>query len=94
MATKTTGAITRITGNATAGANQTIYLEVYSVPTSESGYGEGAIFLGAVTVRTDGSGKASFALDVARVPAGRFITATATGPDGSTSEFSKALRIG
>jgi hypothetical protein len=92
---KTVGNFTSIAGTVTAGANQTIYVELFSVPSTEAGgYGEGAVFLGAVRVKTNSAGKATFALNVAKVAAGRFITATATGPDGSTSEFSKALRVG
>jgi hypothetical protein len=54
-----------------------------------SSFGEGATFLGLLTVNTDGSGNASFnqALPTGST-AGQFITATATDPGGSTSEFS------
>jgi cytoskeletal protein CcmA (bactofilin family) len=57
-------------------------------------YGEGETFLGFTTVSTDGSGDASFSVNLsASVPAGAFITATATGPDpdNSTSEFSQCV---
>jgi parallel beta-helix repeat protein len=51
------------------------------------GYGEGQTFLGAITVFTDGSGDAVFALEVPVSP-GSIVTATATNLAGSTSEFS------
>ena len=54
-----------------------------------SSFGEGTTFLGSFTVDTDGSGNATFnqALPTGST-AGQFVTATATDPGGSTSEFS------
>jgi hypothetical protein len=54
-----------------------------------SSFGEGATFLGVLAVNTDGAGNANFnqALPTGST-AGEFITATATDPGGSTSEFS------
>jgi CSLREA domain-containing protein len=58
--------------------------------------GEGEIFLGAVSQSTDGSGHLDFMADfpTASVPAGSFLTATATGPNNETSEFSRAFLPG
>ncbi len=57
-----------------------------------SGFGEGETFLGSETVNTNSSGNAaintSFAINGA---SGQVITATATDPDGNTSEFSNAV---
>jgi hypothetical protein len=55
-----------------------------------SGFGEGAVFLGSKVVTTDAQGRAAFqATFPTAVPAGHFITATATNLDlGETSEFS------
>ena len=54
-----------------------------------SGHGEGELFLGTGLVTTDSAGDASFAAPVATaVGVGAFVTATATDPDGSTSELS------
>ena len=59
-----------------------------------SGYGEGETFLGSIDVTTDTSGIADFSAAFAqRVPLGHFITATATDPDGNTSEFSAAVEV-
>ena len=57
-----------------------------------SGYGEGETLIGVATVVTDGAGDASFTVyfEVA-VPAGAWITATATDPDNNTSEFSECV---
>jgi hypothetical protein len=54
-----------------------------------SGCGEGERFLGFTTAHTAGDGNASFALALdASVSNGESIAATATDPDGNTSEFS------
>ena len=54
-----------------------------------SGCGEGERFLGFTTAQTSGDGDASFALVLdASVSNGESIAATATDPDGNTSEFS------
>ena len=55
----------------------------------DSGYGEGAIYLGSTSVQTDGAGNASFdvTLQVFSYP-GAAMTATATSATGDTSEFS------
>jgi CSLREA domain-containing protein len=60
-----------------------------------SGHGEGesrvvAFGLNPITVTTDGGGNITFGLSTsATVPVGRFVTATATDPNGNTSEFSQ-----
>jgi parallel beta-helix repeat protein len=55
-----------------------------------SGQGEGERPLGTVTRSTDGNGDDVFLFIIlpASVPAGEFITATATDDNGNTSEFS------
>jgi hypothetical protein len=53
---------------------------------------EGQSFLGQSLVATDASGNASFGPLSFSLPAGQSaITATATDPDGNTSEFSECL---
>lgn len=70
-------------------------LEFFSVNTCDpSGYGEGETLLGSAAVTTDSSGNTSFAVSFAPVgPPRRFVTATATDPDGNTSEFSPCTAI-
>ena len=58
-----------------------------------TGFGEGQTHLGAVTVTTNENGDIGFieTLPVA-VGQNRFVTATATDPNGNTSEFSQCVR--
>jgi hypothetical protein len=59
-----------------------------------SGFGEGRTFIGSTTVVTDSACNASFTVSLpATGPSGRFFTATATNPNGSTSEFSQAIPV-
>jgi hypothetical protein len=58
-----------------------------------AGFGEGARFLTAITTRTDASGNATFRLMPAIACPGAFLTATATDPEGNTSEFSNCIRV-
>lgn len=79
-----------VTGTFNSTANTSFNLDFYSVPTPDSsGYGEGKVYLGTVSVTTNSSGNASFSLSGSSVAAGQYVTATATGPSG-TSEFSLA----
>jgi hypothetical protein len=57
-----------------------------------SGNGEGAQYLGSLDVTTDASGNGSFDGSLPALATGRSITATATDPDGNTSEFSGCVR--
>ncbi len=65
-------------------------LDFYSSPTADpSAHGEGKSYLGSGTATTDINGNVTFNLTVSGVAAGgQFVSATATHPDGSTSEFS------
>ena len=56
-----------------------------------SGFGEGATLLGTAPVTTSATGDVEFAILAFVVPADKFISATATAPDGSTSEFSPCV---
>jgi cysteine-rich repeat protein len=59
-----------------------------------TGYGEGEELVGAVEVTTDASGNATFdVMLMVDAESGPFLTATATGEDG-TSEFSRCLESG
>ncbi|HEX2268737.1 MAG TPA: Calx-beta domain-containing protein, partial [Pyrinomonadaceae bacterium] len=56
-----------------------------------SGNGEGAQFINSTSVTTNGNGDATInATFPVSLPAGRVITATASDPNGNTSEFSAA----
>jgi len=91
------GSSTRIEGRLNSTANTTFSLEFFVNPTcNPSDFGEGQSLLGTATVATDNSGDAVFTdADISfpvAVPLGQFVTATATGPDG-TSEFSKCVPV-
>jgi hypothetical protein len=57
-----------------------------------TGAGEGQLWLGATNVTTDAAGNAALDVTLAAPLRGRFITATATDPQGNTSEFSPCVR--
>jgi hypothetical protein len=71
-------------------------LDFYANPSPDpSGYGQGQTYLGSTTVMTDNTGNTpQFSVDF---PVGnlanQWLTATATGPDNSTSEFSADVPI-
>lgn len=82
-----------ISGTLNSAANTTFRVEFFRNSACDpSGYGEGEFYLGAASVTTNGSGDVTFttALNIA-LTAGQHITATATDPGGSTSEFSACL---
>jgi CSLREA domain-containing protein len=59
-----------------------------------SGFGEGQTFIGSSTVTTASNCKAGFSVSFPiAVPAGSFITATASDPPGNTSEFSQCVMV-
>ncbi|MBM3881141.1 MAG: DUF11 domain-containing protein [Verrucomicrobia bacterium] len=84
---------TRVSGTLESKPATTFRLEFFSNPLPDpSGHGEGAQFLGAADLTTDATGKAPFTLTVAAaVPIGRYIAATATDPEGNTSELSGTI---
>lgn len=78
-----------IKGSLNSTSNTTFTVQLFSNP---KGQDEGKKFLGTKTVTTDGSGKATFKKKK-NVGKRRNITATATDPDGNTSEFSVPKRV-
>ncbi len=82
-----------IQGTLNSKANTNYTLDFYANTTcGVSGFGEGETYLGSMNKTTDGSGNASFTFSVT-VPGGKKVTATATAPDGSTSEFSRCADL-
>lgn len=79
--------------------NTTFTIEFFSndvcgPPTTPVPSGQGKTFIGSITVTTNAVGVATFdAVLPVDVPSGKFITATATEADGSTSEFSNCAVI-
>src|SRR5262245_27348494 len=87
----TPGATTTIFGRFHSKPNTSYTLDFYaSAAADPSGFGEGQRYLGAATVTTDANGDVHYFTVVVSgaTAAGEVISATATDPDGNTSEFS------
>ena len=93
IATAVVSDSTRITGSLVSTPEATFRLDFFAGDTcNDAGQGEANLYLGTSTTTTDGDGQADFDVAFGPVPArGSIISATATGPDGSTSEFSSCL---
>ncbi len=93
-ATSGAGSVT-IVGSLNSLADIDFRLEFFAGSACDpSGHGEGESYIGTTTVTTDGSGNADFSeVFSASIPVGYFITATATGPVGNTSEFSQCAAV-
>ncbi len=83
---------TTIQGSLKSLPSTTFQIDFYSnAAVDPSGNGEGAVFFGSASVNTNANGDATINATIpAGLPAGRVITATATDPNGNTSEFSAA----
>jgi hypothetical protein len=92
----TSAGTTTVQGTFHSQAGATFRLEFFANDApNPSGYGEGQTFVGAASITTDINGDASFSVALpSAIGQSQVVTATATGPDGSTSEFSQALGIG
>ena len=78
-----------VTGTVASSSATSLRIELFASPACDaSGHGEGARFVAAVDVVTDGSGNAAFTAPVSGLTAGEAVTATATSASGNTSEFS------
>jgi hypothetical protein len=84
---------TTISGAYMGRANTTYQLDFYADTTATSaGLGQGKTLLGSMSVTTDSSGNATFTASVAAPPAGEtLLSATATDPNGNTSDFSQVI---
>ena len=91
----TVGSTTTITGTVSGPANSTLRVELFSNPAADpSGYGQGKVFLGYVTVTTGAGGGGSFTFSPSSpVAVGQFISATATDVNGDTSEFAQDAQV-
>jgi photosystem II stability/assembly factor-like uncharacterized protein len=85
-----TGSSTMIQGTLNSSPNTIFDIDFYSnAALDPTGNGEGAQFFNRTSVTTDINGNATINVTFpAGLPAGRVITATATDPNGNTSEFS------
>jgi CSLREA domain-containing protein len=90
------GAGTTVQGTLDTEANKAYRLEFFANSACDaSGNGEGQTFLGSKNVKTTASGNTSFTFTSATViGSSAWVTATATDPDGNTSEFSACRQAG
>lgn len=87
---------TNVAGTLSSVASTTYRIDFYDSPSCDpSGYGEGSAWLGSTDVTTDGSGSAvvGYSTISAAAPPQTYLTATATDPDGNTSEFSACQQV-
>jgi hypothetical protein len=83
-----------VEGELASNADTDYTLDFYSNgEVDPSGYGEGETWLGFLDVHTNVQGRVEFSFPLAASALGRFITATATDPNGNTSEFSMASEL-
>ena len=90
------GGTLTVNGTLSSAPSTTYRVEVFYNPTCDgSGYGEGGEKRGFVDVTTNASGSASFTASSAGGTAanGGQVTATATDPNGNTSEFSACSAV-
>ena len=90
------GSNTTIQGSLNSTPNTTFQIDFYtSAALDPTGNGEGAQFLNTTSVTTDGNGNATInASFPVALGTGRVVTATATDPNGNTSEFSAGNATG
>ena len=77
-------------------ANSNYRLEFFAGEFNDpTGHGEGQNFIGSIDVLTDGNGDVAFASEFpVELGLEQAVTATATDPDGNTSEFSLERAVG
>jgi CSLREA domain-containing protein len=86
------GGMTTINGRLNSAANTMYRIEFFANDSLDStGYGEGQTYLGFISKTTDGSGNVTFSKSVTQIGANQRVTATATDPNGNTSEFSSTI---
>jgi CSLREA domain-containing protein len=88
------GADRSVGGSLTSNSNTDYVLNFYSnSEVDDSGYGEGETWLGSLDVHTNTQSTIDFSFSLDSSSLGRYVTATATDPNGNTSEFSLASEI-
>ncbi len=86
--------MTNVDGRLNSAPNTTYRIEFFAsdkVAIDTTGYGEGKRFIGFKDVTTDGTGNITFNAILGLLNPGERVTATATDPNGNTSEFSGAI---
>jgi hypothetical protein len=84
------GGVMTVAGTLDSAPNTVFRIELFANKACHvSGFGEGENYLGFTNATTDASGKAGFTFNAPTLNViGGFFTATATDPNGNTSEFS------
>ena len=92
---RSTGANTRVVGTFNSIPNTAFEIDFYAnTVAGTGGFGQAERYLASTTLTTDGSGDASFNLVFAAATSlGEFVAATATDPQGFTSELSAATLV-
>ncbi len=86
----TTGSTTTGSGNLNSTSGKTFDIQFFSNPSGN----EGRVFRGEISVTTNAQGDAPFIFGFpVAIPAGQTVTATATDPEGNTSEFSAPRKV-
>ena len=87
--------ITTINGSLYSIANTTFLIQFFASPNAGlDGFGQGKNLIGSQSVQTDANGNVAFTVPIpSGTAAGQYISATATDPDGNTSEFSADVRV-
>jgi len=95
LTSATPGASTLIEGSLNSTPNTNFTLEFFaSDRVHPFGPGEAQTFLGRTIVTTDATGNVAFSTTVSGTAgSGQFVSATATDPDGNTSEVSAAVAV-
>ncbi len=74
--------------------NTQFVIEFFANSNADSShFGEGEIPLGSISLTTNATGEADFTAVLPPTRSGQWITATATAPEGNTSEFSRAILV-
>jgi hypothetical protein len=85
-----------VSGTLDSTPNMTFLIQVFANATPDhSGYGEGQYLLGETQVTSDANGHATFCLTYTPIAGAPFLSATATDDSGygSTSEFSRTIKV-
>lgn len=86
------GTTAKATAQLHAAPSRTYLIQLFQSDRPDaSGFGEGQRPIGSLRVSTDAKGLATFTIEAPSTLAGGYLSATATDPDGNTSEFSNAL---
>jgi titin len=86
---------TTVNGTLHSAASATFRIEFFASTSADAtGYGEAQNFVGAIQITTNASGNTTFSAALtACVPAGQFISATATDGNGNTSELAQNVIV-